>query len=65
MHQISSLFTASTALPPKPQDRVKRYQSSSNTEGEEACARKKEWTDLETVGKASMNYEETRQIRAR
>ena len=52
-------------VPPKPRVRAKIHHSSRTTDREDARARKKEWTELEAVRRASLIDEETRQIRVR
>lgn len=62
---FAALFTAPTVPLPKPRERVKRHHSKCISEGEDACARKKEHTNLEAVRRDSLFDEEARHMRAR
>lgn len=59
------LFTTPTEQFPDPYSHSKRHHSSCTYEREDACAMKKERTDLMSARKASLFDEETHQIRAR
>ena len=53
------LFTTPTAPPPEACELTNRHRSSRTTKGEDACARKKERTDLDAARRASVIDEET------
>ena len=58
---LVSLFKTTTTPPPPPREQTKKHRSR---EGDEARARKRERTKLETARRASLMYEEARQMRA-
>lgn len=61
---IVALFTAPIVAPPKPRECAKQHHYICAFEGDEAHARKKEWTDLEAARRDSLIDEDTLQIRA-
>ena len=56
---LVALSTTPIALPPEPRERDKQYCSSRKSEGYEDRTRKKEWTDLEMVRRASLIDDQT------